>query len=428
MMQRYRATWMMVLGVVASIGLMSGMAKGADEKQAKEDHAAKAREVIAKGVAYLRTQQDANSGGWAVPKPAGGSDGSAAGEPHYPAITGLVLQAMMADGTVKQDDPAIQMGMKYLLNHQQADGGIYDRILPSYNTSIAVSALSRIDSGRAKSAMLAGVEFLKKLQYSEASVRDEQVAESPNAVGKEHPFYGGVGYGKHGRPDNSNLNLMMQALQDAGVSGDDPAVQRALTFLQRTQMLGSVNDMPYAKGSKQGGFIYATVENAQSVDGLAGQSMAKEPIEETLDDGTKVSRLRCYGSVTYAGFKTYIYANLAKDDPRVRAAYDWLRRHYSVEENPGVGQEGLYYYYVTMAKALRAWGEPAIEAVGTDGAAKHRRWSAELIDRLASMQNEDGSFKSVHARWMEGNPVLITAYALIALGEAEKMERATGGK
>jgi hypothetical protein len=34
------------------------------------------------------------------------------------------------------------------------------------------------------------------------------------------------------------------------------------------------------------------------------------------------------------------------------------------------------------------------------------------------MQNEDGSFKSVSKRWMEGNPDLITAYAVIALRQA----------
>jgi squalene-hopene/tetraprenyl-beta-curcumene cyclase len=220
---------------------------------------------------------------------------------------------------------------------------------------------------------------------------------------------------------------MMQALSDAGVSPEDPSVQRALVFLQRTQMLGTVNDMPYAKGSKQGGFVYATVENAQSVDGRAGQSHSKETIEETLDDGTKVSRLRCYGSMTYAGFKTYIYAQLPKDDPRVKAAYEWICKNYSVKENPGMGQEGLYYYYVTMSRALKAWGEPTIDAV-SDGKTQTHRWSAELIDKLAELQNEDGSFKSVSNRWMENNQIMITSFALIALGEAEKMERTGVGK
>src|SRR5690606_15682335 len=99
--------------------------------------------------------------------------------------------------------------------------------------------------------------------------------------------------------------------------------------------------------------VYSTVPNAQSVEGRAGQSMAGE-IEETLVDGTKVSRLRAYGSMTYNGFKSYLYAGLTKDDPRVLAAYDWLRRHYSTEENPGMGASGIYYSFVTMSRGLKA--------------------------------------------------------------------------
>lgn len=109
-------------------------------------------------------------------------------------------------------------------------------------------------------------------------------------------------------------------------------------FLSRTQMDERINDQPYAKGSRQGRFVYATVENAQSVEGRAGQSMAGT-MEETLSDGTKASRLRAYGGMTYAGFKTYIYAELPRNDQRVTAAYDWIRRNYSVTENPGMGAE-----------------------------------------------------------------------------------------
>jgi len=413
----------MLLGVFATV---AAICVSAPAMARDEAHVAKAREMIKKGAAYLRTQQDADSGGWSVPAPAGGSDPTAKGEPGYPAITGLAMIAIMNEPGVTSADSSVQQGLKYLLNNQQENGGIFDRVVPSYSTSIAISTLSRIDSPRAKNAMVRATAFLRSLQWSEESVKTDGFAESPSPVTKDHPYYGGIGYGRHGRPDLSNLGMMMQAMHDAGVSPDDPSLKRAVEFLQRTQMLDQVNDMPYAKGSKQGGFIYATVENAQSVDGRAGQSMVKDQIEETLDDGTKVSRLRCYGSMTYAGFKSYLYAQLPKDDVRVQAAYNWIRHNYTLKENPGMGQEGLYYYFVTMSRALKAWGEPTIGAVNAEGAVVQHRWAAELIDRLAELQNEDGSFRSVHARWMESNPVLITSYALIALGEAEKMEAAAG--
>jgi squalene-hopene/tetraprenyl-beta-curcumene cyclase len=141
-------------------------------------------------------------------------------------------------------------------------------------------------------------------------------------------------------------------------------------------------------------------------------------MEETLDDGTKVSRLRAYGSMTYAGFKSYLYADLPRDDRRVTAALDWISRHYTVAENPGMGRQGLYYYYVTFSRALGAWGQPRLDVTTAEGKSEQRDWANDLIDQLASLQNEDGSFRSVEKRWMEDDPVLITAYALIALREA----------
>ena len=59
--------------------------------------------------------------------------------------------------------------------------------------------------------------------------------------------------------------------------------------------------------------------------------------------------------MTYGGLKSFLYAGVSKDDPRVKAAVDWIRRHYTLEENPGMGKAGLYYYYHTFAKAMDAW-------------------------------------------------------------------------
>ncbi len=407
------------LGILAVAATVLTHARAA---RADDPHAAKARAMLKKAGDYLRAQQDKESGGWSVPPPPVGKDGGA-GQPAYPAITGLVLSGLLGDPDARPGDTAVMQGVKYLLNMQQPDGGIYDRILPSYNTSIAVSALAKVKDPppQVAGAIAQAQQFLRGLQWGEGARPGG--TEAAKVVPKDHPFYGGVGYGKSGRPDNSNLSMVLQAMHDSGVSSDDECYQRALTFLQRTQMLDGVNDMPYAQKSRQGGFIYATVPNAESVEGRAGQSFAGN-IEETLDDGTKISRLRCYGSMTYSGFKSYLYAALPRDDVRVQAALGWIRKNYTVKENPGVGTDGLYYYLVTMSRALTAWGEPKIQAVKADGATEEHDWSADLIDRLAELQNEDGSFKSVDERWMENNPVLITAYGAIVLGEALRAREA----
>ena len=115
--------------------------------------------------------------------------------------------------------------------------------------------------------------------------------------------------------------------------------------------------------------------------------------------------------MTYAGLKSMIFAGVANDDPRVVAASDWLRKHYSFEENPGMGQAGLFYYYHTASKALSVLGEdPFLDAAG-----KPHDWRGELTAALLARQQEDGSWINANDRWMEGKPVLTTSYALLAL-------------
>jgi squalene-hopene/tetraprenyl-beta-curcumene cyclase len=315
-------------------------------------------------------------------------------------------------------------GVKYMISAQKPDGGIYEAGLPSYNTAICLSALAKVDATRVpqvKDAIASATAFLKGLQYSE-DVRGIAAGEAPNAVQKEHAFYGGWGYGKHGRPDLSNTHWALDGLHDAGVAPDDAAFQRALVFLSRCQMSDVSNDMAYADGAAQGGFIYATSENKDKI--ASGQSMAGT-IEETLDDGTKVSRLRAYGSMTYAGFKSYLYAGLTKDDPRVVAAMKWIGENYTLAENPGAGTDGYYYYLVTFARALEASGQktisgPAWKEPGGTGKSVGHDWRKDLVNRLAELQNADGSFKTIDDRWLENDPVLITAYSLLALEHASK--------
>lgn len=374
-----------------------------------EEHARKGRELIAKAEAFLRSKQDAATGGWGI-----------RGEgPQYPAITALVVRGLLLDPEAKQDDPAVAKGVAFILSHRREDGGIYDRVLASYNTSICLSALALVKSPEADAAIKPAQDFLRSIQWSEdmnASSDSPKESGEFGKVTKEHPFYGGVGYGRHGRPDNSNLQLMLEGLHDSGLDCNDPAFQRALVFLQRTQMDDRVNPMEYAKGSRQGGFVYATSESKETVG--QGQSQSGT-IEETLVDGTKATRLRAYGSMTYAGFKSYLYAELDRADERVKLAFDWIRRNYTLEENPGAGKAGLFYYYMTFARALDAWGEPTIKTLNADeSAGPERDWANDLVDQLARLQREDGSWTNETDRWMEGDPVLVTAYAVIALRHA----------
>jgi squalene-hopene/tetraprenyl-beta-curcumene cyclase len=401
----------------AALVMAMGMVVRADDGA----HEKKAAAIADKAIAWLKSHQG-EKGGWSVPKEG----------PAYPAITALVINGMLMQPGVDAKDPAVAKAVGFILSYRQSDGGIYDKMLPSYNTSIVLSALAKVDTPEAKAAIKPAQDFLRSLQFGEGALTEGPFKGETGRVGKNDPAYGGVGYGRHGRPDLSNTAFFLQAMHDSGVSGDDPAFQRALEFLKRTQMIEKapdgtvINPMPYAKGSRQGGFIYAVSENKDKIG--SGQSMAGE-IEETMDDGQKVSRLRAYGSMTYAGFKSLIYAQLPANDPRVVAAYDWIRRNYTLSENPGMGTDGMYYYFVTFARGLTASAAlaagPTSERVIVtlkDGKPEERNWANDLIDRLGELQNEDGSFKSVDDRWMENNPELITAYALIALQHARGLK------
>jgi squalene-hopene/tetraprenyl-beta-curcumene cyclase len=121
--------------------------------------------------------------------------------------------------------------------------------------------------------------------------------------------------------------------------------------------------------------------------------------------------LRSYGSMTYSGFKSMIYAGLSKEDSRVQAAQAWIAKHYTLTENPGMGKAGLYYYYHTFGAALNASGLKSLTT--PDGV--DRNWKQELIKQLGSTQQPDGSWQNENRQWFEDDKNLATAFSLLSL-------------
>ena len=160
----------------------------------------------------------------------------------------------------------------------------------------------------------AGQDFLKTMQWDESEGKS-----------RDDAFYGGAGYGgNNSRPDLSNTAFFIEALRDTGLPADDPALQKALVFVSRCQNLKSeFNDQPWAGKVNDGGFVYTAANGGSS---MAGKD---------ADGG-----LRSYASMTYAGLKSMIYAGLTRDDPRVKAALDYITQHYTLDENPGPGPAG----------------------------------------------------------------------------------------
>src|SRR5205807_2044309 len=127
--------------------------------------------------------------------------------------------------------------------------------------------------------------------------------------------------------------------------------------------------------------------------------------------------LRSLGAMTYAGLKSFLYAGVSKDDPRVKAAVGWISRHYTLEENPGMGKAGLYYYYHTFGKAMDALGEENFTTA--DG--KSHRWRRELFEALKKRQQADGSWRNTGDKTFgETNADLATSFAVLSLSYCKK--------
>lgn len=358
-------------------------------------HHAKARAAVDKAVAFLRDAQN-EDGSW-TPRVG-------------PAVTALVAAGMLRDPDISRDDPAVAKAIAFVVAQQKQDGAIYDRILPNYNTAISLMALGQVaDQPGMRSIINKAQQYLVTAQWK-PGMTDPQ----GNPITAEHPYYGGAGYGNHGRPDMSNTTMMLEGLYDSGFDCTDPAFKRALVFLQSCQGVES-NERFDDRIVQNGGFIYSNSVNKDNIGTV--ESRANPQQIDRVRDGKSmtVDKVRPYGAMSYAGFKSYIYAQLQRDDPRVLAVRDWIANHYDLSHNVGMPSEvkmqGYYYYLYVFGRAMGAWGEPTITTA--DG--RTHDWANDLVDTLVSRQRPDGSWLNEADRYMEGDPNLVTAYCLNAL-------------
>lgn len=338
----------------------------------KAEDLAKARQ---KGINFLKSSQAAD-GYWT--------------SPDVPGISALVAYALMVNG-VPASDPVVDKALTQLMKYSQPDGGIYSPKGQNgnYETSLCLLALHQADAVKYKEAISKAEAYLRKVQWGH-----------DGAVPASDVKYGGAGYGRTGdRPDLSNTYYFLEAMEAAGAKKDDPAVQKAVLFLSRCQNLETEhNTTKFSSLVNDGGFYYTPAGGGNSAAG-----------------NTPNGGLRSYGSMTYAGLKSMIYAGLTPEDPRVKAATEWITKFYTVEENPGMGQQGVLYYYHMFAKALATMDLDTIK----DAQGKSHDWRKELAEQLISRQQENGSWVNKTDRWFEGNPDLGTAFVLLSLKYCE---------
>lgn len=349
--------------------------------------------AIAGGVEYLVSLQDPETGSWS--------------DPELPALTALPLSAIVGD---PNRDPAsdlpesAEIGYAFLVSNARPDGGIYGKGLATYNTALSMMAL--MQSG--KEEHLPIIAKARRLLINQQQDYDKR-GETDNL------FDGGVGYGgSYAHSDLSNTHFALEALHYAEQTLADTEYDEsdefdldwdaAIEFVSRVQnseeTIERLGDWAALREEDRGGFVY-----------FPGDTKSDE-IEITGKDGEKRTALRSYGSMSYAGLLSFIYADMKRDDPRIASVMNWLSENFTLEENPGMDAQGLYYYYHTMAKALAITGTRNL--VTETG--EKIDWKEALALEVMSRQQEDGSWVNTESnRWMEDDPVLVTAYSLLAL-------------
>ncbi|MBO7684596.1 MAG: terpene cyclase/mutase family protein [Kiritimatiellae bacterium] len=321
--------------------------------------------AMTNGVAFLLSRQ-AEDGHWS--------------DPQVPALTALPLWALTgadAKGTAE----ARRKAAAFVLSTQRPDGGFYvpkpgrgGSGLGNYNTSVCLAAL--YDSGLApKSAMLRAREYIASSQLT----GDDTMA-------------GGFGYDRISRrryADLSNTSYAMSAMAKTA-SLEEFRTDGKRADIDWDKALAFVQNLVEREGPDAGGAAYnERTPQAGSVTNAQGRV-----------------HLRAYGSMTYAAVLSMCAAKLDRGDPRVRQSLEYLAANWTVEENPGMGRQGLYYFYDIMARALSA---AQVEEVGG------HRWREELAAKVVSLQKGDGSWSNDNNRFWEADPVLCTSFAMIVL-------------
>ncbi|MFO0964016.1 MAG: hypothetical protein U0793_00320 [Gemmataceae bacterium] len=349
--------------------LSSAAAQGPDAKTYDE--------VVAKAIKYLNTTQEKN-GGWSTMK--------------SPGVTGIVLTAMFKSGKVSATEPTRG-------SNTSRPGQPREEASPARTegTAAELRHLGQRDGPRRRRP---------RRQVQGGHRRRRRVPQElqwDDGEGKTEAddYYGGAGYDSKSRRTCPTRNSSSTPSRRRGVPPSDPAYKKALVFVSRCQNLKTeANDKPWAGKINDGSFIYT-----------AASGGVTKVVDAPLDDGS----LPGYASMTYAGIKSMIYCGLTKKDDRVKKAFEWIQKHYSVDKNAGMPEKrahwGLYYYYHTMAKSLDTLG---VDYVVDDKGVKHD-WRKDITEALARRQTTDGSFQNDSANWMEADQNLVTGYALMAL-------------
>ena len=284
------------------------------------------------------------------------------------SLTPFVLEALLlADKTARGAD--VDRALAFIKRNVNAEGalGLADPVVadyPNYSTALAVRAMVRAARPGWQSDIAPMVACLRVQQFS------EDIGWKPS----DAP-YGAWGMGGpiHHPPDAGHVEISMtrhvlEGLAAAGVQPSDPAMQRALVFLKKTQ-------------NPDGGFFFSTVNT------------------ETNKAGEENGAIRSYGTTTADGILSLRAAGVPDSDRRITAARKWLRDHHHPDRVPGFDMPP----YQAWGTGLRFYYGAAV-TVASPG-----------LPVLLPPQKEDGSWRNSNNIVKEDDPLIATAFAVRVL-------------
>lgn len=337
--------------------------------------------AIGRGLDWLAAQQK-EDGSWS--------------DSNFPALTGLALQPFI-NSKHPDKDKIIEKAVNFIKTYVRDNGGIYKEVpgrkgggLSNYNTAICMMALHATGRKDLAPIILKARKFVASSQYL-SGIDD---------------YRGGFGYDKdtnRAYTDLLNTYYSAEAMAKTKDVEDLRNKSEKPVDIDKKELLKSIERLqnkPEAGPDDAGGMFYNP----------------KDPKAGTTTNANNVVVFRSYASITYAGMLAMIYADLPKDDPRVLSAFDWARKHWTLEENPGMGAQGLYFFYNILSKCLSALDKDLIPVKDN----KFVNWREDLAEKLVNLQKIDektgtGYWENTINRYMEEDKVLVTAYTLLAL-------------
>lgn len=324
-----------------------------------------------KGYAWLRDAQ-AQDGSWS--------------DRRFPGLSALALWSLVLSKD-EANAASAQKAADYIASCAQPDGGIYVPIperrgsgLGNYNTCLCLRALHLFGQrDKYMDVMLGARAYIASTQIEAEGMHE-----------------GGFGYDKSSPRTYTDMNntfyaidamRMTQDLEESRPGGkrvdvDWDAAKKYILSMQQTS------------GEDEGGFLY-TRQVPRAKPGETPQQV----------------QLKAFGSMTYAGLLAMLHCDLTREDPRVRSTYRYVGKYWTLKENPGQGNQGLYFYYEVLARALTA---SQMEMVTLEDGTQID-WREALAKELIERQQPDGSWVNTNNRFWEGDPALSTSYALLVL-------------